>query len=280
MRTFAVTRAPEHDGADGPRDDFLIVVDGEAIGSTYWGPAYEGPGKWHSWGPAGLSMGHLRREDAEQAQVRAYALNPDLSDRVRADERRRREAETARQEAELARQQAERAERDRRRRLGDDEPGPVIWALPACHHLYAPLDEVRAVAAWLADHGIEDLSGWQEARLEQRAGRLALVYEAPTELAMLAIHIGARGNALVDHTETHAVTVTTAPPPITVPPRPDLRLVFNEHYPTRFPLIDFGFGVACAACTQAAKAVRADQMIAWPCEVVAAAIDAPAEAVA
>jgi hypothetical protein len=282
MRTFAVSRAPEHEGYDrlhGSKecapDDFLIVVDGEAIGGTYWGGAYEGPGKWHSWGPAGLSMGHLSREAAEQDQVRAYASNPDLSDRVRAEERRAREAEKARQQAELARREAERAERDRRRRLGDDEPGPVIWALPACHHLYAPVDEVRAVAAWLADNGIKNLSGWQEARLEQRAGRLALVYEAPTAWARLASDFGARGRALVDQTETHAATVTTAPPLITVPPRPDLRPVFNDHYPAKFPLIDFGCGIACAACTRAAKAVVADQMIVWPCEVVETAINTP-----
>lgn len=287
MRTFAVSRAPEHEGYDSLHgskkqapDDFLIVVDGEAIGGTYWGAAYEGPGKWHSWGPAGLSMGHMSREDAEQAQVRAYAINPDLSDRVRADERRRREAEIARREAEIARQEEEWAERDRRRRLGDDEPGPVSWTLPACHHLYAPIDEVRAVAAWLADNGIEDLSGWQEAHLEQRAGRMALVYEAPTALASLARDFGARGHALVDYTETRAATVTTAPPQITVPVRPDLRPVFNDHYPTKFPLIDFGFSIACATCIKAAKAVVADQMVAWPCDVVEAAINSPAEAVA
>jgi hypothetical protein len=277
MRTFAVSRAPEHEGYDSLHgskeyapDDFLIVVDGEAIGGTYWGGAYEGPCKWHSWGPAGLSMGHMSREDAEQAQVRAYAINPDLSGRLRADERRRREAEVARREEAWT-------ERDRRRRFGDDEPGPVIWTLPACHHLYAPADEVRAVAAWLADNGIEALSGWQEAHLEQRAGRMALVYEAPTALAMLASDLGARGHALADHTETRAATVTTEPPQITVPLRPDLRLVFNDHYPAKFPLIDFGFSIACAACTKAAKAVIADQMIAWPCDVVEAAIDSPAQ---
>ena len=282
MKTFAVTREPEHEGEDSLHgsaqyapDDFLIVVDGEKIGGTYWGNSepgiyqgfYVGDGHWHSWGPAGLSMGHETREDAERVQVRAYVINPDLSDRFRADQIREREAKIAQQDAEWA-------ERDRLRRLGDDEPGPVIWTLPALHHMYAPVDEVRTVVAWLAENGIENLSGWQDAHLEQRAGRMALVYEAPTAFAELARGFGARSIGVVDITETHATTVTTAPPQITVPPRPDLRPVFDEHYPAKFPLIDYGFDIACAACTKAVKATVARQMIPWPCDAVTTAITA------
>jgi hypothetical protein len=294
MRTFEVTRKPRYEGSDSLHgskeyapDEFVILVDGEEIGGTYFGSynvAQQVPGwgwddggksgeNWISYGPRGLSCGHRNREAAEQAQVREYAVNPDLSDRLRADERREREAEIARREAEWA-------EQDRRRRLGDDEPGPVIWTLPACHHLYAPVDEVRAVAAWLKENGIEDLSGWQDAHLEQRAARMALVYEAPTAFASLARGFGARGHALVDATETHAAAVTTMPPQVTVPPRPDLRPVFDEHHPAKFPLIDFGFEIACAACTKAAKAVIAEQMVTWPCDAVEAAISSPAQAAA
>jgi hypothetical protein len=171
VKTFSVTRAPRYEGYDslhGSRryapDEFLILVDGCPIGGTYWGEACEGPGTWHSWGPAGLSMGHASREDAEQAQVRAYAVNPDLADRLRADDRREREAEIARQKAESAAQ-------DRQRRLGDDEPGPVVWTLPACHALYAPVEEVRAVSTWLADNGVEDLSGADRSNRHQPTSR-------------------------------------------------------------------------------------------------------------
>jgi hypothetical protein len=281
MKAFTVTRKPEHEDYDslhGSRqfapDDFLVVVDGEAIGGTYWGePADKGiyggfavgDGNWHSWGPAGLSMGHATREDAERAQVRAYALNPDLYDRSRADKEREREAELARKEAEWL-------ERDRRRRLGDDEPGPTLWTLPACHHMYGSEDEVQAVCAWLSENGVDNLSGWQDAHLEQRTSRLALVYETPTAMANLVRGMGERSISLMDVTETRVATVTTMPPPVMTPPRPDLRPVFNQHYPAQFPLIDFGANIACAACTKAAKATHSSQMVPWPCAVVTAAI--------
>jgi hypothetical protein len=110
MKTFTVTRAPRyegydslHGGEDFAPDDFVILVDGQSIGGTYWGNSepgiyqsfYVGDGHWHSWGPAGLSMGHATRADAEQAQVREYAANPDLADRILAEtSRREAQAET------------------------------------------------------------------------------------------------------------------------------------------------------------------------------------------
>ncbi|MEV1005118.1 hypothetical protein [Nonomuraea sp. NPDC050202] len=48
--------------------------------------------------------------------------------------------------------------------------------------------------------------------------------------------------------------------------------MFDAHWPTRFPLIDFGLGIACVQCTRDAKATVSDQMVAWPCAVVEKAI--------
>lgn len=83
-----VSRKPRYPGYDGPDEDFLILVNGVDIGGTYWcvyNPAVspgwghddggiDGP-SWASWGPRGLSCGHATREDAEEAQVRAYIAN-------------------------------------------------------------------------------------------------------------------------------------------------------------------------------------------------------------
>lgn len=284
MKTFEVTRQPRYEDCDSLHgtkrdapDEFLIVVDGEEIGGTYLGTynaAQQVPGwgwddggksgeNWISYGPRGLSCGHQSREAAEQAQVREYALNPDVSDRFRADERREREAKIAQREAEWA-------ERDRSRRMGDDEPGPVVWALPACHALYAPQDEVSAVSAWLAENGVEDLNGWHDARLERRDTRMALVYEAETALAAVARMM--QKTVSFDATETRAATITTAPPEISTPPRPELRPVFEKHYPGQFPLIDFALNTVCVGCTQDAHATTPDQMVRWPCAVVTAAL--------
>ena len=63
---------------------------------------------WASWGPRGLSCGHLTREAAEVAQVREYVTDPDRYDRVLAAERAKREDE---------------AERPRRRRDLQQEGG-------------------------------------------------------------------------------------------------------------------------------------------------------------
>jgi hypothetical protein len=270
-RSFEVTRKPRYDGEDSLHggkqyapDDFLILIDGEPVGGTYWGGASDGPGHWHSWGPAGYSLGHMSREDAERAQVREYAINPSLIDRINAD--------ADREQEEAERQRAAEAEtQDRIRRLGDDEPGPVIWSLPACHVLYAPMGEVEAVGAWLAGEGIDNLVNWHDAHLERRTDRMALVYEAETAMAALG-HMMGRRSAFTSATETRAVTVTTEPPRITVPPRPDLLPVFTEHYPGKFPLVDFGLNTVCTGCTHAAEAVTADQMVRWPCAVVEAAV--------
>jgi hypothetical protein len=75
-----VTRRPERPGADNlgsanqQGDEFLLIIDGQAIAGTYYCTAREiRPNqRWASWGPAGLSMGHRTREDAEQVQVDAY----------------------------------------------------------------------------------------------------------------------------------------------------------------------------------------------------------------
>ena len=120
MKTFEVSREPCYEGADslhggkryGP-DEFLIFVDGQRIGGTYWcsyNPAASAgwgwadgglPGEsWASWGPHGLSCGHPTRQAAEQAQVREYATDPDRFDRLLAMDRAKREAEGAARQAE------------------------------------------------------------------------------------------------------------------------------------------------------------------------------------
>jgi hypothetical protein len=75
-----VTRKPQHPGYttlgswNRPGEDYDLLVNGEAIGGTYWcgsGTVKNGQ-RWASYGPAGLSMGHRTREDAEQVQVNAH----------------------------------------------------------------------------------------------------------------------------------------------------------------------------------------------------------------
>lgn len=288
MKTFEVTRAPRHEGADDLHgdsrtapDEFLLLVDGVPIGGTYWcsyNPAatsgwgrddggLPGP-SWASWGPRALSYGHPTREAAEHAQVREYATDPDGFDRLAAMARAEDAAEAAQREAER-RAEDERREAERRRvRLGDDEPGQVVWRLPAFHVWYADTEEVEAVGTWLAANDIEEASGRHEIRVEQRATRLAVVYEAaPSWL---------RSGGSSQMTETWVKTLTSAPPPIATPERPELHELFAEHFPARFPAIDFGFRTACARCTREAKAAIADQMVPWPCPVIADAIADPA----
>jgi hypothetical protein len=106
MNTFKVRRTWRYAGYEGGIEDSLILVDGQQIGGAYradgnpaqtvgWG--WDDGGKrgacWISWGPRGLSCGHRSRAAAEQAQVREYAANPDLFDRLFATERAEREAE-------------------------------------------------------------------------------------------------------------------------------------------------------------------------------------------
>ena len=106
MNTFEVRRAWRYAGDEGATAESLILVDGEKIGGAYrgvynpaqlvgWGRDDGGKrgANWISWGPRGLSCGHRTRALAEQAQVREYAANPDLFDRLRALERAEREAD-------------------------------------------------------------------------------------------------------------------------------------------------------------------------------------------
>ena len=80
----AITRKPQNPGynelggENTHGDDFLLYADGIEIATTYYCPAsYVADGqRWASDGPAGLSMGHRTREDAEKVQVDAHLANP------------------------------------------------------------------------------------------------------------------------------------------------------------------------------------------------------------
>lgn len=75
-----ITRRPVHDGhdtlgdANREGDEYLIVIDGKDVGGTYYCTAAgtKRNQRWASWGPAGLSMGHRTRKDAELVQAAAY----------------------------------------------------------------------------------------------------------------------------------------------------------------------------------------------------------------
>lgn len=264
-----VDRVWRYPGYEGGVEDALILVDGQQIGGSYWcGADYIRDGqRWASYGPAGLSMHHPDRETAEQVQVREYATNPDLYDRVNAQARAERAAE---QEAEATRREEAHAraeEARRRRRCGDDEPGPTLWTLPAYHVLYAPEQETQQVREWLAANGIDAASGTHEIRIEQRATRRVVAYEAPESARIVT-----RDTA----TKTHVVTLVAEPPTIATPARPDLHELLEEHWPTQFPLIDYGRTLACPVCTRAAGSVTS--VVPWPCEKVTAAIGEPEHA--
>lgn len=222
-----VTREPKYDGytdlgsPDEPGEDYYLLVDGRRIGGTYWcGSDLVNDGeRWASWGPAGYSMGHPDRESAEQAQVREYAINPDVIDRINEQADAVRAAEIAEQEAAAAR----RAEDRRRTRCdNEDSPGELIASVPACHALYADYAEVRQVADWLDAHGLHVVSAVHEIRIERRADRQVIVYEA-----------GLLGGT----TETRATTLTVAPPAIASPARLDLQPILDLHQQVRFPLV-------------------------------------------
>jgi hypothetical protein len=279
VRIFKVTRGWEHAGYTGGVEDGVILVDGRRIGGTYWcgNPDVSQNRQWASYGPAGYlygDRGFPTRKAAEQAQVREYATNPDLYDRLNDQADAERAAEQAERERRYD-EECERREAARRRaRLGDDEPGPTIWTAPAFHHLYAPFDETVAVAEWLAAHDLEgDVSGVHPIRVEQRAGRQVIVFEEPTPTAQLAAAMGqpSTHEARMRAVETRVVTLTAAPPPVTVPNRPDLVAVFAVHFPTKFPLIDYGFTVACGHCTK--EAGSRTSVVAWRCTPVTTAID-------
>lgn len=239
-----VTRKPEHEEYTGlgawniPGEDYLLLVDGNVIGSTYWcGADYIADGqRWASWGPAGLSMGHRTREDAERAQVQAYAINPDAFDRLTEIHEREQAAEAEVREAEYAAQAAEREATRRIARLGSDEPGTTTFTIPAYHVFYAEMAEVDAVSAWLEANSVDDVSAVHDIRVEQRATRQAFVFERPM------LPGGGRGAV----TETHVVTLTAAPAFPEPAARPDMPEVIDEHWPSRFPLLDYGQSMACA----------------------------------
>ncbi|MEV4212558.1 hypothetical protein [Micromonospora sp. NPDC049662] len=261
--TMTVSRRPadprwsDLGSTDQPGDDFHLLVDDAVVGGTYWCGAGDIPDgqRWASWGPAGLSMRHRTRADAEQVQVRAYAVNPDVVDRQIAERRREAAAEaTLRDAGKAARAQARRAVR-----LGADEPGPTVWALPSYHFLFGAHDEVATVAGWLGAHQLHRVSGRHEIRIEQRAARRVVVVE---EL------VGWSSSA----TQTRVVTCTIDPPPVDTTPRPDLVDLLVQHYPTTFPLIDFGQQLACAACT---KHTSPRAVTPWPCSPFVTARDAP-----
>jgi hypothetical protein len=95
MNTFKVQRTWRYADSKGGAEDSLILVDGQQIGGVYravgnpaqsvgwgWDDGRKRGACWISWGPRGLSCGHRTRALAEQAQVREYATNPDLFDRL------------------------------------------------------------------------------------------------------------------------------------------------------------------------------------------------------
>jgi hypothetical protein len=261
--TMQVTRQPQYPdftelgGPNAPGEDYLILVDGKAIGGTYWCGADDIPDgqRWASWGPAGLSLRHPDRESAERIQVREYAVNPDVVDRQIAEQERAAQAERARQAAAAAESAAQR----RRDRLGDDAPGPTVWALPSHHVLYGAEQDIATVATWLRAHGIDDADGLHEIRVEQRAHRRVIVFH--------------RTHPWSPTTEAWAVTCTIDPPHVDTTPRPDLVDLLAEHYPTKFPLIDFGRQDACAACTRALTGPV--EVTPWPCAIFTAARKLP-----
>ena len=265
---FAVHSVPEYpDDADDPRGDELILVDGFQIGGTYVCTG-ETRDTWASYGPAGCSLRHPTRQAAIDVQVREYAIDPSLHDRIVADALAEEQAERARQGARLAEQREQRETERRRARLGDDEPGPTILTVPAYHALYADPDETLRVGQWLDAHGIAEASAIHEIRVEQRATRRVIVYEVPGR----SCHTGRD-----TPTETHVVSLTVDPPRIGTPARPDLHALLEEHWPTRFPLIDYGQSLACPRCTRSRRDLGAgegldDTLAAWPCAPVIEAI--------
>lgn len=268
---FAVQSVPKYpDYADDPRGDELILVNDKRIGGTYVCHT-EATDTWASYGPAGYSFRHPTREAAIAVQVNTYATDPDLYDRINAEEAAEDEAERNRQAAEGAAAHERWAAGRRRARLGDDNPGPTILTVPAYHALYADNAETHRVGKWLAAHGIDDASAIHEIRVEQRAARRVIAYEAPV--------LSTRPTRETP-TETHVVTLTTEPPPINTPARPDLHRLIDEHWPTLFPLIDHGRSLACAPCTRAQRALSpavapGDLLAPWPCEPVTEAISSP-----
>jgi hypothetical protein len=138
--TMQVSRQPKYPdfadlgGPNAPGEDYLILVDSKTIGGTYWcGADYIPRGqRWASWGPAGLSLRHPDRESAERVQVREYTANPDMVDRLIAEEERSAEADRVRRVAEEAERDEQRGERRRRERPATDAGDHPAPAGSAC----------------------------------------------------------------------------------------------------------------------------------------------------
>jgi hypothetical protein len=260
--TFAVTREAQHaddtdlGSATEPGGDFYLLVDGRRIGGTYWCFAddFADGQRWASWGVAGLSRRNRTREDAENVQVREYVTDPSGCDRRLDDYEREQQDERDRREAELAAEEAAWAEARRIKMEGDDGPGETIWTLPPHHALIGELDDVTKVQAWLAAHDLDMVSAAHEIRVEQRATRRVIVVQQARFFGRCP-----------DNTETRAVTLIAEPSAVDTTPRPDLvdMLVDGGHWPSRFPLIDFGQTLACSACTR--ESGDPTKTVAWPC---------------
>lgn len=263
--TFTVTTVAECPLEDADRDaDRLVLVDGFQIGMVYLCE----DGGWACWGPASLTPHHPTWQAAVDAQVAAYAIDPAGFDRRSADALAEERAERAAREAVWQAELDAQEEADRRRRLGDDEPGPTIWTLPAYHVLYAPVPETTAVSAWFGQVGADDVSAVHEVRVEQRATRRVVVFEQPHGFWLTSRRAPTR---------TRVVTCEVDPPPIATPARPDLHDLLEEHWPTRFPLIDGGRTMACKVCTRSWKDLKPgeslhDVLASWPCPPLTAAI--------
>lgn len=201
------------------------------------------------------SFGHPSREAAEHAQLREYATNPDLFDRRNDQDQAELDARIAREQAEDDRREAEREHTDRLRRLGDDQPEPTVWTLPAYHAVYAPIGEVEAVSEWFTAHDMTYVSATHPVRVERRATRDAIVYEAVTKPWW-------QGHSL--DTETRVVTLVAPSPEITNRDLSRLHELWKRHWPGRFPLLDFGATIACGSCTRETKGT----IVPWPCPAV------------
>lgn len=265
VRAMQVTRSPKYadytqlGGPNEPGEDYYLLVDGEQIGGTYWCSAADIPDgqRWASWGVAGYSLRHPDREAAEQVQVREYAANPDLFDRLHEDARREDREERERREAEQLAEQARYDEARRLEREGDDGPGLTVWELPSHHYLIADPADVATVKAWLDVHDLDDVSGVHPIRVELRATRRVIVVER------------ARFAPFSLRTQTWAVTCVQDPPDVDCTPRPDLVELAATHYPVKFPLIDFGQSWACSACTK--ELGSASEIVPWECPTFAKA---------
>lgn len=126
-------------------------------------------------------------------------------------------------------------------------PGPVVWTLPAYYGIYGPEGEVEAVSEWAEACGFGWLDVRHGCRVEKRpAGLVAVCTE--------------------DRREHEALLAIPPPPALSMPPRPDLHALIEEHRPCQYPLHDFGAATWCGACSVPGA------LVAWQCGVLARAI--------